>query len=153
MADMPAVVKIVLKNEVVPVETLARAAIELLMIVKPMVVEVPKEVAVVAVMKQEVEAEVVEVKEMKEVVAVAEAAVMEAKVAVEEEILEAKVGSPRVKGATHYNYLKLDARSYLSHSFDQFQKNHFHPFGVQKHLPFQVHHPHPLRCNDAYHLE
>lgn len=147
---MPAVVKIVLKNEVVPVETLARAVIELLMIVKPMVVEVPKEVAVVAVMKQEVEAEVVEVKE---VVAVAVAAVMEAKVAVEEEILEAKVGSPRVKGATHYNYLKLDARSYLSHSFDQFQKNHFHPFGVQKHLPFQVHHPHPLRCNDAYHLE
>lgn len=148
---MPAVVKIVLKNEVVPVETLAKAAIELLTIVKPMVVEVPKEVAVAAVMKQEVEAEVVEVKEMKEVVAAV--AVMEAKVAVEEEILEAKAGSHQAKGATHYNYLKLDARSYPSHSFDQFQKNHFHPFGVQKHLPFQVHHPHPLRCNDAYHLE
>lgn len=120
------------------------------MIVKPMVVEVPKEVAVVAVMKQEVEVEVVEAKEMKVVVA---AAAMEAKVAVEEENLEAKVESPRVKGTTHYSYLKLGARSYPSHSFDQFQTNHFHPFGVQKHLPFQVHRPHPLRCNDAYHLE
>jgi hypothetical protein len=77
---------------------------------------------------------------------------------VEEENQEAVVENHLVEAATQQNHL-MQVLAHLSNAaVVPFQKNHlcmkvFHPFGVQTHLPFQVPHPHPLRCNVACHLE
>lgn len=112
-------------------------------------VEVEVEVAVTTMLR--VEAEVVVV-----VVAVAE---RKAKAEVEEENQEAVVENHLVEAANGQNHLMLVLVTYLGNAAVlPFQKIHlwmrvFHPLGVQTHLPFQVQHPHPLRCNGACHLQ
>lgn len=65
--------------------------------------------------------------------------------------------NPLAEEADHWSCLKQIQGSYLKPAaVDPFQKLNSrrddHPWGVQTHLPFQVQHPHPPRCNDAYHL-
>jgi hypothetical protein len=112
-------------------------------------VEVEVEVAVTKMLR--VEVEVVEV-----VVAAVE---RKAKAEVEEENQEAMVENHLVEATNGQNHLMLVLVTYLSNAAVlPFQKKHlwmrvFHPLGVQTHLPFQVQHPHPLRCNGACHLQ
>jgi hypothetical protein len=115
-------------------------------------VEVEVEAAVTKMLR--VEVEVVEV-----VVAAAAAVERKAKAEVEEENQEAVVENHLVEATNGQNHLMLVLVTYLSNAAVlPFQKKHlwmrvFHPLGVQTHLPFQVQHPHPLRCNGACHLE
>jgi hypothetical protein len=115
-------------------------------------VEVEVEAAVTKMLR--VEVEVVEV-----VVAAAAAVERKAKAEVEEENQEAMVENHLVEATNGQNHLMLVLVTYLSNAAVlPFQKKHlwmrvFHPLGVQTHLPFQVQHPHPLRCNGACHLQ
>jgi hypothetical protein len=115
-------------------------------------VEVEVEAAVTKMLR--VEVEVVEV-----VVAAAAAVERKAKAEVEEENQEAVVENHLVEATNGQNHLMLVLVTYLSNAAVlPFQKKHlwmrvFHPLGVQTHLPFQVQHPHPLRCNGACHLQ
>jgi hypothetical protein len=102
--------------------------------------------------------EVVEAVVAMEIMGVVVEVVKEAKAVEEEGNQEVMVENPLVVGAAQWNRWGQIPRSYLSSDVHQFQKNHlytmvFHPSSVQKHLPFQAHHPHPPRCNDACHLE
>lgn len=83
--------------------------------------------------------------------------VKKVRVGVEEENLEAKVENLLPEGETLKKYLKQILSPYLKTVVEHLFQNHlqsttFHPLDAQKHLPFQVPHPRPLRCNGACHL-
>jgi hypothetical protein len=129
----------------------AQGGEEVVVVTEEVEVVVEVEAAVTKMLRVEVE--------VVEVVVAAAAVERKAKAEVEEENQEAVVENHLVEATNGQNHLMLVLVTYLSNAAVlPFQKKHlwmrvFHPLGVQTHLPFQVQHPHPLRCNGACHLQ
>ena len=156
--DKEAVLKAAVKIEAVISAGLAMEDDWVLVVGKLMVVEAVEGMQMVGE----------EVVAMTEVVEVVRVVVMErmevgvgvvkkVRVGVEEENQEVMVENHLAEGETLKKYLKQVLLPCLKIDVEHlFQKNHlppttFHPLDGQKHLPFQVPHPHPLRCDDACH--
>lgn len=157
--DKEAVLKAAVKIEAVISAGLAMEADWVLVVGKSVVVEV------VAEGMQMVEEEVVVMTEGVEVAVVVErmevevGVVKKVGVGVEEENQEAMVENLLAEGENLKKYLMQVLLPYLKTDVEHlFQKNHvhpttYHPLDGQKHLPFQVLHPHPLRSDGACHPE
>lgn len=98
--------------------------------------------------------EIMEVEEVEEVMMEVEKSV---KVELEEETQVVVEEIPQAKEDTQRRCLKMFRANHLdSPPTRQAQQHHWssmasHPFGVQKHLPFQAHRQLPLICNGADH--